>query len=139
MDGTRWRQQRDWHRYPLRSAWTIRRSCALRKQLSQIDLSEVNSALGSDAIAFALAVRGQLTGAFVCGPRLNGETFAPDEIAMLRNTVHEIGAELNAIRSREQAEDPDRADRGHDGPPHGAPPDGPKRGVRLAAERPLHG
>jgi hypothetical protein len=76
----------------------------LRKQLSQIDLSEVNSALGSDAIAFALAVRGQLTGAFVCGPRLNGETFAPDEIALLRNTVHEIGAELNAIRSREQSE-----------------------------------
>jgi hypothetical protein len=76
----------------------------LRKQLSQIDLSEVNSALGSDAIAFALAVRGQLTGAFICGPRLNGETFAPDEIAMLRNVVHEVGAELYAIRSREQAE-----------------------------------
>jgi len=49
-------------------------------------------------------VRGQLTGAFICGPRLNGETFAPDEIAMLSNTVHEIGAELNAIRSREQSE-----------------------------------
>ncbi len=76
----------------------------LRKQLSQIDLSEVNSALGSDAIAFALAVRGQLTGAFICGPRLNGETFAPDEIALLRNVVHEIGAELYAIRAREKAE-----------------------------------
>jgi hypothetical protein len=76
----------------------------LRKHLSQIDLSEVNSALGSDAIAFALSVRGQLTGAFVCGPRLNGETFAPDEIALLRNVVHEIGAELHAIRSREKAD-----------------------------------
>lgn len=76
----------------------------LRKQLSQIDLSEVNSALGSDAIAFALSVRGQLTGAFVCGPRINGETFAPDEIAMMRNVVHEIGAELHAMRAREKAE-----------------------------------
>ncbi len=76
----------------------------LRKHLSQIDLSEVNSALGSDAIAFALSVRGQLTGAFVCGPRVNGETFAPDEIALLRNVVHEIGAELHAMRSREKAE-----------------------------------
>jgi len=76
----------------------------LRKQLSQVDLSEVNSALDSDSIAFALAVRGQLTGAFICGPRLNGETFAPDEIAMVRNIAHEIGAELSAMRSREQAE-----------------------------------
>ena len=40
----------------------------LRKHLSQLDLSEVNSALGSDAFAFALSVRGQLTGAFICGP-----------------------------------------------------------------------
>jgi hypothetical protein len=76
----------------------------LRKHLSQIDLSDVNSALGSDAIAFALSVRGQLTGAFICGPRINGETFAPDEIALLRNVTHEIGVELHAIRSREMAE-----------------------------------
>jgi len=74
----------------------------LRKHLSQIELSEVNSALGSDAIA--LSVRGQLTGAFVCGPRINGETFAPDEIALMRNVTHEIGVELHAIRSREKAE-----------------------------------
>lgn len=76
----------------------------LRKHLSQIDLSDVNSALGSDAIAFAFSVRGQLTGAFICGPRINGETFAPDEIALLRNVTHEIGVELHAIRSREKAE-----------------------------------
>ncbi len=76
----------------------------LRKHLSQIDLSEVNSTLGNDAIAFALAVRGQLTGAFICEPRINEETFAPDEIALLRNVIHEIGVELRAIRSREKAE-----------------------------------
>jgi hypothetical protein len=76
----------------------------LRKHLSQIDLSEVESALGGDDIAFALSARGQLIGAFLCGPRVNGETFAPDEIAMLRNVVREIGAELHAIRTREKAE-----------------------------------
>jgi len=76
----------------------------LRKHLSQVDLSEVKSALGSDATAFALSVRGQLTGAFICGPRITGETFAPDELAMLRNVIHEIGAELQAIRSREKAD-----------------------------------
>jgi len=76
----------------------------LRKHLSQLELSEVNSALGNDAIAFALSVRGELTGAFICGPRVNGETFAPDEIALLRNVVHEIGAELHAIRARERSE-----------------------------------
>lgn len=76
----------------------------LRKQLSHVYLSEVNSALGSDAIAFPLTVRGQLIGAMLCGPRTNGESYAPDEVAMLRNVVHEIGAELHAIRGREKAE-----------------------------------
>lgn len=76
----------------------------LRRHLSQIDLSEVKSALGNDDIAFALSARGQLTGAFLCGPRTSGETFAPDEIAMLRNAVREIGAELHAMRTREKAE-----------------------------------
>lgn len=76
----------------------------LRKHLSQIDLSEVKSALGSDDLAFALSARGQLIGAFLCGPRANGESFAPDELAMLRNTIREIGAELHAIRTREKAD-----------------------------------
>jgi hypothetical protein len=76
----------------------------LRKDLSQIDLSDVSSALGSDGVAFAFAVRGQLFGAFVCGRRLDGETYAPDEIAMVRKVVHEVGAELHAIRDRERTD-----------------------------------
>lgn len=74
----------------------------LRKQLSEVDLSDVASELGSDGIAFAFAVRGQLVGALVCGRRVNGESFAPDEIAQLRNVAHEVGAELHAIRARQQ-------------------------------------
>lgn len=76
----------------------------LRKQLSQVDLADVSSALGPDAVLFALAVGGQLLGALVCGRRDNGESYAPDEIAMLRNVAHEVGAELHAIRARETAE-----------------------------------
>ena len=76
----------------------------LRTRLSQVDLSDITSALGSDAIAFALAVRGQLVGALICGRRPNGESYAPDEIRMLRGVAHEVGAELHAIRARERAE-----------------------------------
>jgi hypothetical protein len=76
----------------------------LRTRLSEVDLSDVQSALGNDAIAFALVVRGQVTGALVLGRRTNGETYAPDEVRMLRTTAHEIAAELHAIRARERAE-----------------------------------
>jgi hypothetical protein len=76
----------------------------LRKNLSQVDLNDVASALGSDGFAFAFAVRGQLFGTFVCGRRTNGESYAPDEIALLRNVSHEVGAELHAIRTRQHAE-----------------------------------
>jgi hypothetical protein len=76
----------------------------LRRQLSQVDLADISSALGPDAVVFALSVGGQLLGALVCGRRENGESYAPDEIAMLRNVTHEIGTELHAIRARETAE-----------------------------------
>jgi len=76
----------------------------LRKDLSQVDLTDVRSALGSDGFAFAFAVRGQLFGALVCGRRTDGESYAPDEISLLRNVAHEVGAELHAIRTRQHAE-----------------------------------
>ena len=76
----------------------------LRARLSQVDLADVTSALGGDAIAFALGVRGQLLGALVLGRRPSGESYSPDEIRMLRGTAHEIAAELHAIRARERAE-----------------------------------
>jgi hypothetical protein len=76
----------------------------LRKRLSQVDLADIHSAMGNDAIAFAFAARGQLTGAFLCGRRKNGETYAPDEISAVQRVAHEVGAELSAIRARERAE-----------------------------------
>lgn len=76
----------------------------LRRSRASVDLAEVESALGTNGIAFAFVVRGQLTGALVCRRRGNGESYAPDEIALLSSIAHEVGAELSAIRSREQAE-----------------------------------
>ncbi len=76
----------------------------LRTRQSQVDLTDLTSALDSEGMAFALAVRGQLIGAFICGRRTNGESYAPDEIGMIRDVAHEVGAELHAIRARERAE-----------------------------------
>jgi hypothetical protein len=76
----------------------------LRKTRGYLRLSEVESALGNSGVAFAFAVRGQLTGALVCRRRSDGEAYAPDEIALLSAVAHDIGAELYAIRAREQSE-----------------------------------
>jgi GAF domain len=76
----------------------------LRKTRGYLRLSEVVSALGNSGIAFAFAVRGQLTGALVCRRRSDGEAYAPDEISLLGSVAHDIGAELYAIRAREQGE-----------------------------------
>lgn len=75
----------------------------LRKSRGNVRLSELDSALGKSGIAFAFAVRGQLSGALVCRRRADGEAYAPDEVALLGSVAHEIGAEVFAIRARDQA------------------------------------
>jgi hypothetical protein len=74
----------------------------LRKTRTYADLGDVPSALGSDGIVFAFTVRGQLGGALLCRRRPNGEAYAPDEIALLSAVAHEVGAEVHAIRARQQ-------------------------------------
>lgn len=76
----------------------------LRSSRAPVDLAEVESALGKDGIAFPLSIRGALSGALICRRRPNGEAYAPDEIALLGGVAHEVGAEVNAIRSRMQSE-----------------------------------
>lgn len=76
----------------------------LRKNRACADLTDVKSALGRDGFAFAFVVRGALTGALVCARRSNGESYAPDEIALLSGLAHELGTELHAIRSRERSD-----------------------------------
>jgi hypothetical protein len=80
----------------------------LRKSGSVVWLSHLDSALGHDGVAFPLAVRGQVIGSVVCRRRSDGESYAPDEIALLTRVAHDVGSELYAIRAREQAELLDR-------------------------------
>jgi GAF domain-containing protein len=61
-------------------------------------LLTASAAFRKNGVAFALAVRGQLSGALVCRRRRDGEAYAPDEIALLAAIAHEVGAELHAIR-----------------------------------------
>ena len=95
----------------------------LRKTRNEVHLSDVASALGSNGLAFGFMIRGQLVGALVCRGRANGESYAPDEIVLLGNVAHEIGAELYAIRARERTELLDRLLGERAGPALGA--DGP--------------
>ncbi|HZZ64943.1 MAG TPA: hypothetical protein VFE17_05575 [Candidatus Baltobacteraceae bacterium] len=76
----------------------------LRKTRAPVDLSEVRTALGADGVAFPFTIRGSLSGALVCKARPSGESYAPDEVALLAAVAHEVGAELNAIRARRQSE-----------------------------------
>jgi hypothetical protein len=76
----------------------------MRTLRTPVDLADVDSTLGKDGIAFPLSIRGTLSGALVCRRRPNGEAYAPDEIALLSGVAHEVGTEVNAIRSRVQSE-----------------------------------
>lgn len=72
----------------------------LRMKQPEIHLSELPSVLGTSGMVFPLSIRGQLFGAFVCGARMDGELYAPDEIRMLGRVIHELGAELFAMHMR---------------------------------------
>lgn len=76
----------------------------LRMKAADVHLSDVNSALGQHGICFPFSIRGELFGAFICGARLDGESFAPDEVRMLSRITHEIGSELFAMRTRRHQE-----------------------------------
>jgi hypothetical protein len=76
----------------------------LRSAPAEIDLAEVETALGSGGYAFPLTVRGKTFGALVCGQRADGEDYAPDERDLLRHVAREVATELFILRSRDQAE-----------------------------------
>lgn len=76
----------------------------MRKSRGAVDLAHVSSALDNDGVAFPFQLRGNLLGALICRRRPNGEAYAPDEIALLSNVAHEVGAEVSAIRARRQSE-----------------------------------
>ena len=76
---------------------------AMRARRVVPDLSATASGLPG-AIAFPMIVRGELTGALVCGNKEQSEAYAPDEKEALRNMAAAVGHALDALRIRELEE-----------------------------------
>jgi hypothetical protein len=75
---------------------------SLRAQRRHIDLDGAASALGSEGVAFPMAVAETLTGAVVCRPRA-AEQFAPDVRAALDEVARNLGMSLYLLRHRNQS------------------------------------
>lgn len=76
---------------------------AMRARRAVADLHALGSTLRG-AFAFPMIVRGELTGALVCGDKTEAEAYAPDEIEALRNMASAVGHALDGLRMRELEE-----------------------------------
>jgi hypothetical protein len=50
--------------------------------------------------AFPMISRGDLVGALICGPKRDGETYAPDESEALLALAHGVGTALDTLSSQ---------------------------------------
>ena len=75
----------------------------LRTYLNEVELADVESALGRTGIAFPLAAHGRLVGALVCSGRRSEEPYDPDERSAVRSLAARIAAALEGLRAREFA------------------------------------
>lgn len=73
---------------------------AARGGQKDIDLSELQSALGTDGYAFPMTAPGGLQGLLVCANR-PGEHFASDECKLLAYVARQLGTSLYALRMQE--------------------------------------
>lgn len=73
----------------------------LRAGDHEADLHEITSALGPSGYLFAMAVRGEVIGALICGPR-PAEHYTNDERALLFHVAQQAGSALHALRTRAQ-------------------------------------
>lgn len=70
---------------------------ALRAWHKPVDLnSQTNSGLHGE-FAFPLVSRGTLVGVLICGPKRDGEAYAPDESEALLALAHGVGAALGVL------------------------------------------
>ena len=75
----------------------------LRTYLRDLDLGDVESALGAAGAVFPLAPQGRIIGAIVCGARSSEEPYDPDERAAVRALAVRVAAALEALRARDHA------------------------------------
>ncbi len=73
---------------------------ALRAWNKPIDLHLFPRSQLSGELAFPMISRGDLVGALVCGPKRDGEAYAPDESEALQALAHGVGTALDTLSSQ---------------------------------------
>jgi hypothetical protein len=72
----------------------------LRAWSKPVDLHDVSGSRLQGDLAFPMASRGRLVGALVCGPKRDGEAYAPDETEALAVLAHGVAGALDALDPR---------------------------------------
>jgi hypothetical protein len=75
----------------------------MRASLRDVDLSEVESALGTSGVVFPLATQGRVTGALLCADRASGDPYDPDERALVRSLSIRLAEVLETLRAKDLA------------------------------------
>ncbi len=70
---------------------------ALRAWRKPVDLHRVDGSALAGELAFPMISRGELVGTLVCGPKRDGEAYAPDESDALLALAHGVGTALDAL------------------------------------------
>ena len=73
----------------------------LRAGDTEVDLQNCSSRLGKEGYAYGLAVRGEVLGFIVCGPR-PAEAYSPEERRLYALVAQQVGMALHTLRLHEQ-------------------------------------
>ena len=73
---------------------------ALRAWRKPVDLGAFAESVLRGEFAYPMISRGALVGALICGPKHDGEAYAPDESDALLALAHAVGAALDMLSSR---------------------------------------
>lgn len=73
----------------------------LRAWSKPVDLHDIAGTRLRGELAFPMASRGRLVGALVCGPKRDGEAYAPDESEALAAMAHGVGSALDVLEARD--------------------------------------
>ena len=76
---------------------------ALRAWSKPVDLARLPDSAIRGEFAFPMISRGSLVGALVCGPKRDGEAYAPDESDALLALAHGVGTALDTLSLRGDA------------------------------------
>jgi hypothetical protein len=76
---------------------------ALRAWHKALDLHALPDSGLRGEFAYPMISRGDLVGALICGPKRNGEAYAPDESDALLTVAHGVGTALDALSGRKDA------------------------------------